>query len=149
MEDYIEEALSAGHIHPSTSLAATGFFYVEKKDGGLRPCIDYHGLNAITVRYPYPLPLVPATLEQLQGANIFSKLDLRSAYNLIRIKESDEWKTAFHTTRGHYEYIVMPYGLTNAPAVFQSLINKIFRDMLNQFVNVYIDDILIYSKTRE
>ncbi|KAK3541726.1 hypothetical protein QTP86_002119 [Hemibagrus guttatus] len=117
MEDYIQEALSAGHIRPSTSPMAAGFFFVEKKDGGLRPCTDYRGLNAITVGYPYPLPLVPAALEQLQGASIFSKLDLRSAYNLIRIKEGDEWKMAFHTTRGHYEYLVKPYGLTNAPAL--------------------------------
>ncbi|KAK3516588.1 hypothetical protein QTP70_021959, partial [Hemibagrus guttatus] len=121
MEDYIQEALSAGHIRPSTSPMAAGFFFVEKKDGGLRPCTDYRGLNAITVSYPYPLPLVPAALEQLQGASIFSKLDLRSAYNLIRIKEGDEWKMAFHTTRGHYEYLVKSYGLTNAPAESKNL----------------------------
>ncbi|KAK3515600.1 hypothetical protein QTP70_024614 [Hemibagrus guttatus] len=90
MEDYIEGALAAGHIRPSTSPAAAGFFFVEKKDGGLRPCIDYRGLNAITVRYPYPLPLVPAALEQLRGARVFTKLDLRSAYNLVRICEGDE-----------------------------------------------------------
>lgn len=88
-------------------------------------------LNAITVPYPYPLPLVPTALEQLQGAKIFTKMDLHSPYNLIQIKEGDEWKTAFHTTHGHYEYLVMPYGLTNTPAVFQSLINDVFRDMLN------------------
>ncbi|KAK3536885.1 hypothetical protein QTP86_027006 [Hemibagrus guttatus] len=123
MEDYIQEALSAGHIHPSTSPAATGFFFVEKKDGGLRPCIDYHGLNAITVCYPYPLSLVPAALEQLQGASIFSKLDLRSAYNLIRIKEGDEWKTAFHKTRGHYEYLVMPYGRPSSISIGAKLLN--------------------------
>ncbi|KAK3553596.1 hypothetical protein QTP70_005767, partial [Hemibagrus guttatus] len=103
MEEYIETALSAGHIQPSTSPAAAGFFFVGKKDGGLRPCIDYRGLNTITVPYPYPLPLVRAALEQLRGARIFTKLDLRSAYNLVRIREGDEWKTAFHTTHGHYE----------------------------------------------
>ncbi|KAK3544484.1 hypothetical protein QTP86_013146 [Hemibagrus guttatus] len=123
MEDYIEGALAAGHIRPSTSPAAAGFFFFEKKDGGLRPCIDYRGLNAITVRYPYPLPLVPAALEQLRGARVFTKLDLQSAYNLVRIREGDEWKTAFHMTHGHYEYCMMPFGLTNAPAVFQALIN--------------------------
>ncbi|KAK3542808.1 hypothetical protein QTP70_003074, partial [Hemibagrus guttatus] len=89
MEEYIETALAAGHIRPSTSPAAAGFFFVGKKDGGLCPCIDYWGLNAITVPYPYPLPLVPAVLEQLRGARIFSKLDLRSAYNLVRIKEGE------------------------------------------------------------
>ncbi|KAK3520141.1 hypothetical protein QTP70_015606 [Hemibagrus guttatus] len=125
MEDYIEAALAAGHIRPSTSPAAAGFFFVGKKDGGLRQCIDYRGLNAITVQYPYPLPLVPAALEQLRGAKFFTKLDLRSAYNLVRIRKGDKWKTAFHTTHGHYEYCVMPFGLTNAPAVFQALINGV------------------------
>ncbi|KAK3546616.1 hypothetical protein QTP70_031231, partial [Hemibagrus guttatus] len=123
-----------------------GFFFIGKKDGGLHPCVDYWGLNAIMVRYPYPLPLVPAALEQLREA-IFTKLYLRSAYNLIRIREWDEWKTAFHTTSGHYEYLVMPYGLTNAPAVFQSLINEVFKDVLNKYVIAYIDDILIYSSS--
>ncbi|XDV19520.1 hypothetical protein PO909_024978 [Leuciscus waleckii] len=146
MEEYIEEALNSGFIHPSTSPAAAGFFFVEKKDGGLRPCIDYRGLNNVTVKFRYPLPLVPSALEQLWEATIFTKLDLRSAYNLIRIKEGDEWKTAFLTTRGHYEYQVMPYGMANSPAIFQSFINEIFKDLLNQFVVAYIDDILIYSK---
>ncbi|KAK3555047.1 hypothetical protein QTP86_006361 [Hemibagrus guttatus] len=109
MEDYIEEALSSGFIRLSTSPAAAGFFFVEKKDGGLRPCIDYRGLNNVTVKFRYPLPLVPAALEQLREAKIYTKLDLRSAYNLIRIKEGDEWKTAFLTTRGHYEYRVMTW----------------------------------------
>ncbi|KAK3566529.1 hypothetical protein QTP86_034039 [Hemibagrus guttatus] len=110
MEEYIEEALAVGHIRPSTSPAAVGFFFVGKKDGGLCPCIDW-GLHAITVCYPYPLLLVPAALGQLRGAKFFTKLDLRSSYNLVRIHEGDEWKTAFHTTLGHYEYLVMPFGL--------------------------------------
>ncbi|KAK3539465.1 hypothetical protein QTP70_008497 [Hemibagrus guttatus] len=123
MEDYIEGALAAGHIRPSTSPAAVG--------------------------YPYPLPLVPAALEQLRGAQVFTKLDLRSAYNLIRIREGDKRKTAFHTTHGHYEYCVMPFGLTNAPAVFQALINGVFRDLLGRGVIAYIDDILVYSTSME
>ncbi|KAL0181849.1 hypothetical protein M9458_021224 [Cirrhinus mrigala] len=127
MEEYIKEALSSGFIRPS------------KKDGGLRPCIDYRGLNNVTVKFRYPLPLVPSALEQLREATIYTKLDLRSAYNLIRIKEADEWKTAFLTTRGHYEYLVMPYGLANSPAVFQSFINEVFHDLLNKYV--------IYSKS--
>ncbi|KAI2647999.1 Transposon Tf2-9 polyprotein [Labeo rohita] len=147
MEDYIEEALESGFIRVSTSPAAAGFFFVSKKDGGLRPCIDYRGLNNVTVKFRYPLPLVPPALEQLREATIYSKLDLRSAYNLIRIKEGDEWKTAFLTTRGHYEYQVMPYGLANAPAVFQSFINEILKDFMNKFVIAYIDDILIFSKS--
>ncbi|KAI4887009.1 hypothetical protein NFI96_004327 [Prochilodus magdalenae] len=130
---------------PSTSLAAAGFFFIKKKNGGLRPCIDYHGLNAITKQYSYPLLLVPVALEQLQGATVFTKLDLRSAYNLVRIRKGDEWKTAFLTTRGHNEYRLMPFGLRNAPSVFQSFINDVLRDMLGQFVIAYIDDILIYS----
>ncbi|KAK3572475.1 hypothetical protein QTP86_033904 [Hemibagrus guttatus] len=149
MEEYIETALAAGHIQASKSPAAAGFFFVGKKDGGLRPCIDYRGLNAITVPYPYSLPLVPAALEQLRGVRIFTKLDLRSAYNLVRIHEGDEWKTAFHTTHGHYEYRVMPFGLTNAPAVFQALINGVFQDLLGKGVIAYIDDILVYSKSLE
>ncbi|KAK3537964.1 hypothetical protein QTP70_024792 [Hemibagrus guttatus] len=149
MEDYIEGALAVGHIRLSTSPAAAGFFFVEKKDGGLRPCIDYRGLNIITVRYPYPLPLVPTALEQLRGARVFTKLDLRSAYNLVGIREGDEWKTAFHTTHGHYEYCVMPFGLTNAPAVFQALINGVFRNLLGRGVIAYIDDILVYSTSME
>ncbi|KAK3515671.1 hypothetical protein QTP70_026461 [Hemibagrus guttatus] len=149
MEEYIETALAAGHIRSSTSPAAAGFFFVGKKDGGLRPCIDYRGLNAITVPYPYPLPLVPAALEQLRGVRIFTKLDLRSAYNLVCIKKGDEWKTAFHTTHGHYEYRVMPFGLTNAPAVFQALINGVFQDLLGKWVIAYIDGILVYSASLE
>ncbi|KAK3543201.1 hypothetical protein QTP70_012297 [Hemibagrus guttatus] len=126
-----------------------GFFFVRKKDGGLRPCIDYRGLNAITVRYPYPLPLVPAALEQLRGARVFTKLDLRSAYNLVHIRKRDEWKTTFHMTHGHYEYCVMPFDLTNAPAVFQALINEVFRDLLGRGVIDYIDNILVYSTFME
>ncbi|KAK3551228.1 hypothetical protein QTP70_013819 [Hemibagrus guttatus] len=148
MEEYIKEALAVGHIRPSTSLAAAGFFFVGKKDGGLHPCIDYRGLNAITVCYPYPLPLVPAALEQLRGAKFFTKLDLRSAYNLVRIREGDEWKTAFHTTHGHYAYLVMPFGHTNTPAVFQSLINGVFQDILGKWVITYIDD-MVYSTSLE
>ncbi|KAK3505820.1 hypothetical protein QTP70_019745, partial [Hemibagrus guttatus] len=145
MEEYIEEALAVGHIQPSTSPAAAGFFFVGKKDGGLHPCIDYRGLNAITVRYPYPFPLVPAALEQLRGARFFTKLDLRSAYNLVHIHEGDEWKT----THGHYEYLVMPFGLTNAPVVFQSLISGVFQDILGKWVIAYINDILVYSTPLE
>ncbi|KAK3528917.1 hypothetical protein QTP70_012864 [Hemibagrus guttatus] len=149
MEDYIEAALAAGHIRPSTSPVAAGFFFVGKKDGGLRLCIDYRGLNAITIRYPYPLPLVPAALEQLRGARVFSKLDLRSAYNLVRIRKRDEWKTAFHTTHGHYKYRVMPFGLANTPVVFQALINGVFQDLLGKGVIAYIDNILVYSTSME
>lgn len=147
MVEYIEEALAQGYIRPSNSPAASSFFFVAKKDGGLRPCIDYRALNSITVKFRYPLPLVPAALEHLRGATVFTKLDLRSAYNLIRIREGDEWKTAFVTPTGHYEYLVMPYGLANAPSVFQDFIHEVLREFLHKFVLVYIDDILIYSRS--
>ncbi|KAI2652744.1 Transposon Tf2-6 polyprotein [Labeo rohita] len=149
MERYISEELAKGFIRPSTSPASAGFFFVKKKDGSLRPCIDYRSLNEVTIKYRYPLPLVPAALEQLRTAKYFTKLDLRSAYNLIRIKAGDEWKTAFSTTNGHYEYLVMPFGLSNSPSVFQAFVNEIFRDMLHRHLIVYIDDILIYSENLE
>ncbi|XP_060775509.1 uncharacterized protein LOC132885169 [Neoarius graeffei] len=147
MEEYLKDALVSGFIRPSTSPAGAGFFFVGKKDGGLRPCIDYRGLNKITVRNRYPLPLMSTAFDLLQGATVFTKLDLRNAYHLIRIRQGDEWKTAFNTPSGHYEYQVMPFGLTNAPAVFQALINDVLRDMINLYVFVYLDDILIFSKT--
>ncbi len=124
IEEYIEEALQQGYVRPSTSPAASSFFFVAKKDGGLRPCIDYRALNKITVKFRYPLPLIPAALEQLCGARLFTKLDLRSAYNLLRIREGDEWKTAFVTPTGHHEYCVMPHELVNAPSVFQDFIDS-------------------------
>ncbi len=106
MDEYIREALLQGFIQPSTSPAASSFFFVGKKDGGLRPCIDYRMQNSQTVKLPYTLPLVPAALEELCGARIFSKLDLRSAYNLVRIREGNEWKTAFITPAGHYGHAI-------------------------------------------
>lgn len=147
MNKYIEESLSAGLIRPSSSPAGAGFFFVKKKDGGLRPCIDYRGLNEVTIRNRYPLPLMSSAFELLQGATVFTKLDLRNAYHLVRIRAGDEWKTAFNTPSGHYEYLVMPFGLTNAPAVFQNLINDVLGDMINRFVFVYLDDILVFSKS--
>ncbi|KAK3534603.1 hypothetical protein QTP86_016754 [Hemibagrus guttatus] len=147
MEEYIKEALAQGYIRPSTSPAAFSFFFVAKKDSGLRPCIDYRALNKITVKFRYPLPLIPAALERLRGATVFTKLDLLSAYNLIQIREGDEWKTAFVTPTGHYEYLVMPYGLANAPSVFQDFMHEVLWEFLHKFVVVYIDDILIYSRS--
>ncbi|KAK3526444.1 hypothetical protein QTP70_025477 [Hemibagrus guttatus] len=147
MEEYINEALSQGYIRPSTSPAASSFFFVAKKDGCLRPCIDYRALNKITIKFRYPLPLVPLALEHLRGATVFTKLGLRSAYNLIRIREGDEWKTAFVTPTGHYEYLVMPYGLVNAPSMFQNFMHEVLREFLHKSVLVYIDDILIYSRS--
>ena len=149
MKDYIETSLKAGLIRPSSSPAGAGLFFVKKKDGTLRPCIDYSPLNEITIKKRYPLPLMTSVFDQLQQAQIFRKLDLRNAYHLIRIREGDEWKTGFNTPSGHYEYLVMPFGLTNAPVVFQSMINDVLRDFLDHFVYVYLDDILIYSPVLE
>ncbi|KAG1962190.1 retrotransposable element [Pimephales promelas] len=145
LEDYLSVALDAGTIVPSSSPAGAGVFFVQTKDGSLRPCIDYRGLNDITIKNRYPLPLMSSAFEILQGARVFTKLDLRNAYHLVRIREGDEWKTAFNTPLGHFEYRVLPFGLVNAPAVFQALINDVLRDMLNVFVFVYLDDILIFS----
>uniref|UniRef100_A0A3B3I3Y3 ribonuclease H n=1 Tax=Oryzias latipes TaxID=8090 RepID=A0A3B3I3Y3_ORYLA len=109
MEQYIQDALSLGHIRPSSSPAGAGFFFVEKKDKSLRPCIDYRELNQITIKDKYSLPLISSVFDSIQEARIFSKLDLRNAYHLVRMKEGDEWKTAFNTPVGHYEYLVMPF----------------------------------------
>lgn len=149
MEDYIRDSLAAGIIRPSSSPVGAGFFFVDKKDKTLRPCIDFRGLNDITVKNTYPLPLINSAFNPLHEATIFTKLDLRNAYHLIRIRQGDEWKTAFNTPLGHFEYLVMPFGLTNAPTVFQNLINDVLRDMINRFVFVYLDDILIYSRNAQ
>lgn len=129
-EEYIEETLAQGFIHPSTSPAASSFF-VAKKNGGLKPCIDYRVLNSQMVKYRYPLPQVPSALVHLQGAQIFSKLDMRSAYNLIRMCESDEWKMAFITPAGHCEYLDMPCGLFNSSSIFQDFMNVVFWEYLH------------------
>ena len=149
MRNYITESLASGIIRPSSSAFGAGFFFVAKKDGSLRPCIDYRKLNAITVKNKYPLPLMSSLFEPLTHATVFTKLDLRNAYHLVRIREGDEMKTAFNTHLGHFEYRVMPFGLTNAPAVFQALVNDVLRDMLNTFVVVFLDDILVFSRTEQ
>ena len=146
---YLDENLDKGFIRPSTSPAGAGIFFVTKKDQTLRPCIDYRELNKVTVKNRYPLPLIPELFQKLRFAVIFTKLDLRGAYNLIRIKDGHEWKTAFRTRYGHYEYLVMPFGLCNAPATFQHFVNDVFRDFLDIFVIVYLDDILIFSRSLE
>lgn len=139
MERYIQESLRR-------HLWGLGFSLWGKKDGGLRPCIVFHGLNEITVKNKYPLPLISSAFECLQGATVFSKLDLPNAYHLVCIKEGNEWKTAFNMPLGHFEYLVMPFGLKNAPTVFQALVNDDLRDFLDGFVFVNLDDTLVYSK---
>ena len=149
IKEYVDDMERKGFIRRSRSPAGYPILVHDKKDGGSRICVDYRKLNDQTIKNAYPIPLVLSVFESMKGAQYFTKLDLKSAYNLIRIKEGDEYKTAFRTEFGHYEYLVMPFGLTNAPAVFQSFINDIFNEQINRYVQVYLDDIIIYSKTLE
>lgn len=137
MEKYISDSLVAKIIRPSSSPAGAGFFFVEK-DGSLHPCIDYRGLNSITVKNTYPLPLMFSAFKCLQGVYFFTKLDLRNAYHLVRIREGVEWKTAFN----NFDTLnILFFCFLNAPAVFQALVNDMLRDLVDQFIYVYLDDI--------
>ena len=141
--------MANGFIRHSKSPTGAPIFFVKKKDGSLRLVVDYRGLNKVTIRNRYRLPLISSLLEQINGARLVTKIDLRGAYNLVRIRPGDEWKTAFRTRYGHFDYMVMPFGLTNAPAVFQHMANDIFRDLLDVCLIIYLDDLLVYSKTQE
>jgi hypothetical protein len=143
---YVDEGLRKGHIRESESPAGYPLHIVPKGDD-YRVCVDYRGLNDITVKNSYPLPLIHELQDRLQGAQWFTAFDIPGAYNRIRIKDGHEWKTAFRTRFGLFEYLVMPFGLTNAPATFQAYINNVLRKYLDVFVVVYLDDILVYSKT--
>ncbi|KAA0051522.1 ty3-gypsy retrotransposon protein [Cucumis melo var. makuwa] len=143
----LQELLDKRFIQPSVSPWGAPVLFVKKKDGSMRLCIDYRELNKVTVKNRYPLPRIDDLFDKLQGATVFSKIDLRSGYHQLRIKGGDVPKTAFRSRYGHYEFIVMSFGLTNAPAVFMDLMNRVFREFLDTFVIVFIDDILIYSKT--
>ena len=123
LEEYINDALAKGLIRESKSSARALILFVPKKDGTLRLCVDYRGLNEMTVKNRHPLPLISELLDRLNGSKVFSKIDLKNAYYQIRIREGDEWMTAFCTRYGHFEYLVMPFRLTNAPATFQAYIN--------------------------
>nr|GEZ09454.1 putative polyprotein [Tanacetum cinerariifolium] len=149
LKEKLQELLDLGFIHPSVSLWGAPILFVKKKDGNMRLFIDYRDLNRVTIRNRYPLPRIDDLFDQLQGAKFFFKIDLKSGYHLFQVKEQDIPKTAFRTRYGHYEFLVMPFGLTNAPAVFMDLMNHIFHEYLDKFVLVFIDDILVYSKTKE
>jgi hypothetical protein len=137
----------AGYIRPSSSPWGAPVLFVQKKDGSQRMCVDYRSLNDVTVKNKYPLPRIEDLFDQIRGARVFSKIDLRSGYHQIKIRPSDIPKTAFSTRYGLYEFTVMSLGLTNAPAYFMNLMNKVFMEYLDRFVVVFIDDILIYSKS--
>jgi GNAT superfamily N-acetyltransferase len=149
LKSQIDELLEKGFIRPSTSTWASSILFVPKKDGGLRMCIDYRALNKATIRNNYPLPRIDEVWDQIGGSKYFSTLDLRSGYNQIRVADEDVHKTCFRTRYGAYEFLVVPFGLSGAPPVFQALMNEVLRPYLDEFCLVYLDDILIYSKTEE
>ncbi|WMV50166.1 hypothetical protein MTR67_043551 [Solanum verrucosum] len=149
LKSQLQELLEKGFIRPSVSPWGAPVLFVKKKDITLRLCIDYRQLNRITIRNKYPLLRINDLFDQLNGAKVFSKIDLRSGYQQLCVREIDIPKTAFRTRYGHYEFLVMPFRLTNAPSVFMDLMNRVFKPYLDQFVVVFIDDILIFSRSSE
>ncbi|GJS81748.1 putative reverse transcriptase domain-containing protein [Tanacetum coccineum] len=149
LSSQLRELQDKGFIRLSSSPWGEPILFVKKKDGSFRMCIDYRELDKLTIKNRYPLPRIDDLFDQLQGLQYFSKIDLRSGYHQLRVHEDDIPKTAFRTRYGHFELTVMPFGLTNAPAVFMDLMNRVCRHYLDKFVIVYIDDILIYSRTKE
>jgi len=149
LKKQIEDLLEKKFIRPSASPWGAPVLLVKKKYGSSRFCVDYRQLNKLTIKNKYPLPRIDHLLDQLRGAAVFSKIDLRSRYHQILVRPEDVQKTAFRSRYGHYEYVVMPFGVTNAPTIFMDYMNRIFRPYLDQFVVVFIDDILIYSESRE
>ncbi|GJY97825.1 putative reverse transcriptase domain-containing protein [Tanacetum coccineum] len=149
LSEQLKELSDKGFIRPSSSPWGAPVLFVKKKDGSFRMCIDYRELNKLTVKNRYPLPRIDDLFDQLQGSSVYSKIDLRSGYHQLRVREEDIPKTAFRTRYGHYEFQVMPFGLTNAPAVFMDLMNRVCKPYLDKFMIVFIDDILIYSKNKQ
>jgi hypothetical protein len=149
LKTQLQDLLEKGFIRPSSSLWGCPAIFVKKKDQTLRMCVDYRPLNEVTIKNKYPLPQIDILFDQLTGARVFSKIDLRSGYHQTRIRPEDLPKTAFTTRYGLFEYLVMSFRLTNAPAHFTYLMNSVFMPKLDKFVVVFIDDILIYSKDEE
>ena len=142
----LQKILDKGFVRPSVSPWGAPVLFVKKKDDTLRMCIDYRQINKVTVKNKYPFSRIEDLFDQLKGVGVFSKIDMRSGYYQLRVKEVDVPKTAFRTRYGHYEFLVMPFGLTNAPIIFMDLMNRVFRPYVDQFVVVFIDDFLVYSK---
>jgi hypothetical protein len=149
LERQLDDLLAKGFIRPSRSPWASPVLFVEKKDKSKRLCVDYRALNQVTIKNKYLLPRIKVLFEQLRGAQVFSKIDLNSGFHQLRIHEEDIEKTTFCTRYGHFEFIVMSFGLTNAPAAFMEAMNRMLHEFLDDFVVVFLDDILIYSKTEE
>jgi len=149
LKKQIEDLLEKQFIRPSASPWGAPVLLVKKKDGSIRLCVDYKQLNKLTIKNKYPLPRIDDLMDQLHGASVFSKIDLQSGYHQILVKVEDVEKTTFRSRYGHYEYVVMPFGVTNAQTLFMDYMNWIFRPFLDKFVVVFIDDILIYSRTHE
>jgi hypothetical protein len=149
LKDYIDNMVAKGFIRPSKSPFGSPVLFVKKPDGSFRLCVDYRKLNEITIKNRYALPLMSELFDRLKSAKYYTRLDMADAYNQLRVAAGDEFKTAFRTRYGHFEYLVMPFGLTNAPASFQSYANDCLREFLDVFCIVYLDDVLIYSRTLE
>jgi hypothetical protein len=149
LKEHIKELLEKGFIHPSSSPWGAPVIFVLKKDGAQRLCVDYRALNEVTIKNKYPLPRIDDLFNQLRGACVFFKIDLRSGYHQLKIRECDILKTAFILRYGLHEYTVMSFGLTKAPGYFIYLMNKVFMEYLDKFVMVFIDDILVYSRSEE
>ena len=147
--EYIEKNLRKGFLKHSQSPCGSPIVFARKKDGTLRICVDYRGLNKLTIKNRYPLPLIGELLERISTAKRFTKLDVRDGYNRLRMAEGEEWKTAFRCRYGLFEYMVMPFRLCNAPGTFQHYMNDTFREFLDDFLIVYLDDLLIYSDSRK